>query len=412
MREGPCKFRRHAIAAGFLLASLSAQAQDFQFHGFVDMRAVSPAQQTSWTSGGLGKSRYGNGDNGIHPGSGLFAATWQATPALLAHADLQYQTGERRHLDVLDAYFRWRPVSTTPWRWSLKVGAFFPPVSMENEDIGWTSPWTITPSAIDSWTGEELRTIGGELNLEHRSATHTFNAGVAIFGSNDPAGELLATRGWSLSDLTSGLNAEVREPDVYAPLAQAHVPVEYRPFDEIDHHPGYYLYADWDSPAYGKLSVMHYDNRANPDRYENYDERRVFAWHTRFWNIGARTRIGDVTLLAQAMDGDTTFEPAPDFYLDTHFRAGYLLAGWERGAWRPAIRFDLFNLRQTPQSLPAPLSEHGNAVTAALNWRPNDHLRITGEFLRIDSTRNQRSLENFSPRQIDRQLQISARIFF
>jgi hypothetical protein len=401
-----------ALALAILLASSgTARAQDFQLHGFLDLRAVSPAQETGWNDGGLGKSRYGSGDGGVRLGGAVLDADWQVTPALSAIADLQYQPDEHRHLDVLDAYLRYRPASITPWRWSLKAGAFFAPISLENEDIGWTSPWTLTPSAINSWVGEELRTVGGEFSVEHRGV-NTFQAGFAVFGKNDPAGELLATRGWSLSDLTSGLNASVREPDVYAPLARASVPLEYRPFDEIDHRPGWYADASWESPAYGKIVLLRYDNRSDPERFEHYDDREVFAWRTRFWSFGGRTRIGDMALVAQAMDGDTTFEPVPELYLDTHFRAGFLLAGWERGTWRPALRVDLFSLRQTPSSLPAPLSEHGNALTAALNWRPNDRLRITGEWLRIDSTRDQRTLEGLTPRQIDRQVQVSARILF
>ena len=45
---------------------------------------------------------------------------------------------------------------------SVKAGAFFPAISLENDDLGWTSPYTLTPSAINSWIGEELRTIGSE----------------------------------------------------------------------------------------------------------------------------------------------------------------------------------------------------------------------------------------------------------
>ena len=404
--------KRRALAMAVLLASGgAARAQDFQLHGFLDLRAVSPAHETSWNAGGLGKSRYGSGDAGAGVGAALLRADWQATPALSAAADLQYQPDEHRHVDVLDAYLRYRPASITPWRWSLKAGAFFAPISLENEGIGWTSLWTLTPSAINSWVVEELRTVGGEFSIEHRGS-NTFQAGFAVFGSNDPAGELLATRGWSLSDLTSGLHASLREPDVYAPVARASVPVEYRPFDEIDHRPGWYADASWESPAYGKFVILHYDNRADPERYERYEDRKVFAWRTRFWSFGARTRVGDVTLIAQAMDGDTAFEPSPELYLDTHFRSGFLLAGWERGAWRPALRLDFFSLRQTPSSLADPLSEHGNALTAALNWRPNDRLRITGEWLWVDSTRDQRALEGLAPRQIDRQVQVSARVYF
>ena len=401
-----------AIAILSLVLPGVAKAQDFQLHGFLDLRAVSPSRETSWDDGGLGKSRYGSGDGGLNAGGALLNASWQITPALSAIADAQYQPDESPHLDVLDAYLRYRPASTTPWRWSVKAGAFFAPISLENEGIGWTSVWTLTPSAINSWVGEELRTIGGEFDLEHRGAANTFQAGFALFGSNDPAGELLATRGWSLSDLTSGLRASVREPDVYAPSVAIAAPVEYRPFDEIDHRPGWYADASWESPTYGKVVLLRYDNRADPTRFEHYDQREVFAWHTRFWSLGARTRVSDIALIAQVMDGDTAFEPEPALYIDTHFDAAYLLAGWERGAWRPALRLDFFSLRQTPASLPLPLSEHGHALTAALNWRPNDRLRITGEWLRIDSTRRQRLLEGLSPRQIDSQLQVSARLLF
>src|SRR5207344_2211485 len=116
-------------------------------------------------------------------------------------------------------------VSTPGWLWSVKLGAFFPPISLENESTGWTSPWTLTPSAIDSWVGEELRTIGAEFHFEHRGRTGTFEGGAAAFASNDPAGELLATRGWSRGDPASGWNSSLREPDVFAPLTGMPAPV-------------------------------------------------------------------------------------------------------------------------------------------------------------------------------------------
>lgn len=128
--------------------------------------------------------------------------------------------------------------------------------------------------------------------------------------------------------------------------------------------------------------------------------------------MGAKAQVGDVELLAQAMDGSTAFEPQPGLLLDTRLSSAYLLAGWNRGAWQPALRIDLFRLRQLPETLDAPLSEHGNALTAALNWRPREDLRISGEVLRIDSTRNQRLLEGRAPRQVDLQAQLSLRYLF
>lgn len=391
----------------------AAPAQEIQWHGYVDVRAVVPSNETSWTDGGLGKSRFGGG-HGIEArfGGGALGAAWQFAPSWIAIADVRVQADEQPRVDLLDAYLRFRPVSTTPWRWSLKLGAFFPPISLENDGVAWATTWTLTPSAINSWVGEELRTIGAEFSVEHRGDAGMLEAGGAVFGSNDPAGELLFARGWSLSDLTSGIGTHVREPDVYTVFTGSTVPVGYQPFGEIDHRLGWYADASWKSPAYGQVTLMRYDNRADPKTYENYDDRQVFAWHTRFWSLGATTRIGDVVLIAQAMNGTTIFEPAPDFPLEAKFQSAYLLAGLDRGAWRPALRIDFFNLYQSPTVLDSPLSEHGHALTFALNWRPRPWLRVTGEMLRVESVRRQRQLEGLSARQVDNQVQLGVRVLF
>ncbi len=406
---------RRALLALSMVAVLpiGALAQDITLHGYADIRAVVPTDETSWNDGGLGKSRYGGG-SGIEArfAGAALAGTWQFAPSWLAVADMRVQADASPHVDLLDVYLRFRPASMTPWRWSLKLGAFFPPISLENDGIGWTSTWTLTPSAINSWVGEELRTIGAEFSVEHRGDAGTLEAGGAVFTGNDPAGELLFARGWSLSDLTSGIGTHVREPDVYTLFTGSTVPVGYKPFGEIDHRLGWYADASWKSPAYGQVTLMRYDNRADPKTYQDYEDRQVFAWHTRFWSLGAKTRIGDVVLIAQAMNGTTIFEPAPDFSLEARFQSAYLLAGWDRGAWRPALRIDFFNLYQSPTVLDSPLSEHGNALTLALNWRPRDWLRVTGEMLRIDSVRAQRLLEGLSARQIDNQVQLGVRVLF
>jgi hypothetical protein len=293
----------------------------------------------------------------------------------------------------------------------LKLGEFFAPVSLENDAIGWTSPWTLTSSAIDTWAGEELRTLGGELRVERRGEANTFEGAIALFEGNDPFGELLAARGWSLGDVVSGLGSRLREPDVYATLVGVTPPRRYDPFLEIDHRPGAYAEAVWRSIGFGRVSVLYFDNRADPGKYHPFNHGDdLFAWRTRFTSVGAQTERGPLVLIAQAMAGTTEIAP-PGFRSETHFSAGYVLAGWNLGAWRPAVRFDAFTTRQDPATPPA-MSEHGNAITLALNWRPLDWLRVTGEALRVDSTRDQRLAAGLAPRQVDTQLQLNARILF
>jgi hypothetical protein len=57
------------------------------------------------------------------------------------------------------------------------------------------------------------------------------------------------------------------------------------------------------------------------------------------------------------------------------------------------------------------LSEHGNALTFAVNYLPYDWLRITAEAIRVDSTRNQRKVEKLDPHAVENQLQLSAKFY-
>jgi hypothetical protein len=115
-----------------------------------------------------------------------------------------------------------------------------------------------------------------------------------------------------------------------------------------------------------------------------------------------------VVLLAQAMRGSTEIAPDSEARFDTRFAAAYLLAGWDLGCWQPALRLDAFQARRGL----APLDEHGHALTAALNWRPRERLRVSGELLWVDSVRDQRRLAGLDPRQRELQVQASLRWFY
>jgi hypothetical protein len=405
-----------AIALGLALSALAAHvqaahAQDFQVHGFADLRVVSAPDETSWTHGGIGKTRYGDGDDGLHFGAAALSARWQMTPAWVAVADVRAQPQSHSTVALVEAFVRYRPVSTNAWRWSFKAGEFFPPISLENDGVGWTSLWTLTPSAINTWVGEELRTFGAEARLEHRADTGTFELAGAVFSANDPAGEILFARGWAFDELVSGVGSRLREADVYAASIGSTVPRRYDPFQEIDNRVGFYADATWRSAEFGRISALYYDNRADPSAYNTFNHGDdLFAWRTHFSSVGAQTALGGVTLIGQALAGTTEIAPT-GFRGEAHFSAAYLLAGWDMGQWRPALRVDVFTTREDPAFPPA-LSEHGNAVTLALNWKPREWLRLTGEALRIDSTRDQRIALGLAPHQIDTQLQFNARFLF
>jgi hypothetical protein len=409
------RYPRRSVLALCLLAAWPAAclAQDLSLHGYLDGRLVAAPAERSWVEGGLGKTRYGGGGTEARFGGAALVGTAQLTPSLLALAGVQLQDGDRAGIDVLEAYLRWRPVSTTRWRESVRAGTFFPPVSLENDAVGWTSPWTITPSAINSWVGEELRATGVEAGIERRGAVSEWTLRGALFQRNEPAGNLLAIRGWSLSDLTYGLGSRLREPDAYVRDDGDVPPLRYDPFRNVDGALGNYVQLDWHARGRGRLSLMHYDNHADPEAWVPYEGgHRLYAWRTRFWSLGGTTDTGPITWIAQAMDGDTVIGPVPDLILTTRYRAAFLLAGWNRGAWRPTLRWDHFSTRKLRRAQDAHEGEHGNAVTAALNWRPHDWLRLTLEALHVASTRPVRADYGLPTHTRGTQVQLSARLFY
>jgi hypothetical protein len=113
-------------------------------------------------------------------------------------------------------------------------------------------------------------------------------------------------------------------------------------------------------------------------------------------------------LLAQGLTGTTTITPFPGFSSVTDFDSVYGLVGWERGDWRLAGRADLFRTHTAANGL---LSENGYAMTFAASWVPKDWLRVTGELLYIDSTRDERLTENLVPNEPATQAQLSLRFY-
>src|SRR5581483_7824216 len=158
------KFRQ--IAGGWLLALLvvpqGAHALDFSLNAYADVRLVAAPKEHSWLNGGLSKFRYGGGATARFA-EAVAQGDLSVTNDLHIIAVVRAEPEQRSGIDALEAYATWHtPADGNGVSWSVKAGAFFPTISLENDDLGWTSPYTLTPSAINSWIGEELRTIGGE----------------------------------------------------------------------------------------------------------------------------------------------------------------------------------------------------------------------------------------------------------
>jgi hypothetical protein len=398
-----------------VFAAFGARAQDLRMDGLVDFRVFHPSDQQSNLDGGLGKTERGSGDRPVAAGVALEALTLRGvaglTPDFRLIGELRSDPRQKTAVDILDAYAVWRPVSTTRWRWTVKGGAFFAPVSLENENIGWTSPWTLTPSAINSWAGDELRTLGTEGMLEWRGDVDHIEATAAVFGWNQPAGVAIADRGWTFSGSPLGLFDHIRLPADAAESSTGAPPVGSRlysnEFRQLDGTPGWYAGLAWERPDLGRLQLLRYDNMADPSAHDG-----EFAWRTKFWSLGYSTDIGEFVVLAQAMTGSTEIVPSPATTSTTDFYAAYVLLGWERLDWRYAVRFDQFGTAERRADPGIRASEHGMALTAAITWTPVKHVRIIAEVLGVDSWRVQRVLDGKNPHAVETQTQLAVRVSF
>lgn len=387
-----------------LACPASAYAVDFAFQGYADLRIVAPDSQVTWIDGGLGKFRFGGTqpDPDFRFAEAVGQATVSLDDDLRVVTTLRVEPEQRTGIDALDAYLVYTPVSSGEWSWSAKAGAFFAPFSLENTDLGWTSPYTLTPSAIDSWFGDELRTIGSEITVRRQTSLGTIAFTGALFCCDDPAGVLMADRGWSFDDRPTGLFEEPHLPNATLTLLGRTAPDRTEMFSEIDNRVGWYTGARWTIPDAGTLSIYRYDNDTDPTKHND----DYFAWHTRFWNAGWESHVGGFSLLAQALRGETTIDPASP--LTTEFQSAYGLVAYDfDDAWRVAGRIETFRTHEAN----AALSEDGHALTAALSWMPRDWLRVTGEAIALDSKRGEYVLDGLASSQSQVQFQLNTRFF-
>jgi hypothetical protein len=253
-------------------------------------------------------------------------------------------------------------------------------MSLENRAIGWETPYTITPSAISSWIGEEIRAVGleGQIDWLGTRTGHSFDLQLtaALFGWNDPAGTMLASHGFALHDRQTTLFGRVGAPQSYPDFAKKEL------FSEIEGRPGYYLGAQVRYLDRAVLNILHYDNRADPTVED--PSIRDFAWLTKFAAAALRIEIGNGwTVILQALDGDTYIAPG-GFWLEWEFDSQSVLLAKRKDAHMLAVRYDEFAVEFGGDPA-ASGSEDGHAWALAYSHERGNHWRFALEWLRVKS---------------------------
>jgi hypothetical protein len=394
---------RRLLCAAFGWVAVPAPATEWQLS--LDLRAVASDGRRSFLDNGQGKLRFDEDHQGVQLGRARMALDQPFGEWFHAHVEATaWNDDDKSPIDLTEAYVEYRPYPRAGFRTRLRAGAFYPPMSLESRARGWETPYALTPSAIGSWIGEEIRTIGveGQVDWLGTRLGHDLDLQLTLglFGWNDPAGTMLAAHGWALHDRQSTLFGRVGSPQHDPEFAKKEV------FAEIDGRAGFYTGAQIRYHDRAVLNLLHYDNRADPA--VRAPELRDFAWLTRFDAAALRIETaGGWTALVQALTGETYI--APGIWLDWHFDSSSALLARRHGAHLLAARYDRFDVtfRGDPR---ASGSEDGEAWTLAYTYETNGPWRFGLEWLHVRSDVPARTeLPGERPFARETQLQFSAR---
>ena len=358
-----------------MAGSLSAQSSSLQFHGFLTGRAIRVEAQPSWTEAGFGRFDVGAASADDHRTVNIevaqLGADWTPMTWFVLHADgvaRREPSGTKgRRAGLLQAY-----ADLFNEHWRFRVGNFWLPTSRENTGPLWTSPYTITYSALNTWIGEEFRPTGADLQF---SPNFYFTLGATAFRGSDTMGTELAARGWTFGNRLTTYG----EPLPLPPPDTTTKPITH----DLDHKNGYAERIRVQLPERAILQVAHIDNRA--ELKPEIDGQT--PWKTRFNVIGASVgQPSTATAAAEWSAGSTTVGfPGGSYRLD--FETGYVLLSKKTGAERWTVRYDRFSTKSHSKVIYDSSYENGHTITVAWLHDASEHLRTGLEYARVKGDR-------------------------
>lgn len=376
-------------AVTLLLAALAVSAPGAvaidEVRGLLQFTQVAADGQPTFIDGGTGVLRWD--DPGLYAQQAVLSVSHEMGAGLSGEvvANL-YQDGEQ-HVGISQAVLNWKPLSAAPTRFKGRAGLFYPRMSLENSDTGWLSPFTYTPSAINSWLGEELRVAGAELSLfspgRARRSPWSWELTGAVYGGNDPLGSLISWRGFAMHDRQSLHHDRVLFAEYPSVIDREGIwsPAWVEPFREVDQRLGYYVGAHLQHGARTDLRLYYYDNNAEPTAL-NSD--RIYAWDTRFTSLAFRHNVTrDLRLLGQWMTGSSDMG---DSIVGIGFDSAYLMASQRFGATRISARYDWWDVAEDDLKPEDPNDNDGEALTVALRHDIDTHWQVGVEAVWLEST--------------------------
>jgi hypothetical protein len=359
-----------------------------------DLRAGVVGGERSWLDGGFGKLREGGDATGGTQARATIASADLAWKPQLGWnfsglVSLTWQPDVSPEVGLSEAFLRFRS-DPAPVRVEARAGVFWPPISHEHEGSNWLVTDTITPSAVNSWVGEEVKVLGLEGKLETAFGEHELALTGAAFVHDDMSGTLLSYRGWALHDVRVATNTDLPLPPLSASTAPYQAP-HTSPFYEVDDRAGFYGRVDWRPPLPVAFDALYYDNRG--DRVSSYEMQT--SWHTRFWNLGALASLGDsTTARSQVMWGKTLVGPDTPWGVpvDVDFTAAYLLLTRQAGPGKISLRGDWFETHDNSFVADDNNNEDGWSAALAYKAPVQEYADVLVELIHVSSDRPGRLL--------------------
>ncbi len=301
-------------------------------------------------------------------------------------------------------------------RFSARAGIMYPRISLENNATGWTSPYTLSFSTLNSWIGEEVRYTGLELNWDKLgkfdNKKYDIGLSASFYKHNDTVGTLLSWRGWTQSSRQTLWHERVEIPPVAARFGNwlRHQAPNTDPFIELDHRYGYDINARFSMANKLKVNLGYYDNNADTLVFK----RGQYTWDTKFTYAGINTKLGKSTrLISQFLIGDTLMtSPRGRKVVENDYQSGFVLLTHRRGKHQYTTRLEEFSVTDNDNMPLDNNNEYGKAWTLSYQYRLNYNWFLQGEYNWLQSNRPARVYDNEPVDLIERQWQLAAKYYW
>ena len=374
-----------------------------QVSGIIQAGIVYSDTQTSFLNSGTGVTRYDTSglkwNQGVVQIESDYNASFTSTLVLNSYAEGDQKLGPSQ------AFVQYQPLRRSDLKYRIRMGMFYPELSVENTDIAWLSPDTYTQSAINSWFGEELRIFGIEASLfksgRRQSSPWSWDARLGVYKGNDPLGSVIAWRGFATHDRQSLFDERLEfapYPSVISEDLINH-PAWVEAFSELDTRVGAYLGVHLSYLRQTQFKYYYYDNFADPNVVNSL---RLYAWRTKFHSLGLQHQVNKTTgIKAQFLVGSTLMG---DNFVHVDYLAAFAQVTRKIGQdTKVTGRVDVFDVNERDDIPQDNNNSHGYALTFTVKQQISDSFTAGVEFHFNKNRAANRAQLEILQKQIERQ---------